>query len=67
MLGYIASGLPLGGRATARSTTGSEITAEVTERFSQVHVPDLDVPPDAATVEQLLLDELEGTVGGDTG
>ena len=31
-----------------------------------MHAPDLDVPPDAETVEQLMFDDLEGTVEDDT-
>jgi hypothetical protein len=45
----------------------SEIAAEVMGRLSQIPVPDLNVPPDVETVEQLmLLDDLGDLADGDT-
>jgi hypothetical protein len=59
-------GRPFAAKRPPGPRTVSEITAEVTERLRHVHVPDLDVPPDAETVEQLMFDNLEGTVEDDT-
>jgi hypothetical protein len=55
-------GRPLAAKRPPNPRTASEIAAEVTERLSHVHVPDLDVSPDAQTVEQLMLDDLESSV-----
>ena len=59
-------GRPFAAKRPPGPRTVGEITAAVIERLRHVTAPDLDVPPDAETVEQLVLDDLEGVVHDDT-
>jgi hypothetical protein len=54
-----AAGRPLGPRSV------NEIVTAVNFRLDQVSTPDLDVPPDAEIVEQLLLTDLNGSADDD--
>lgn len=59
-------GRPFTGKLPPNPRTASEIAAEVIERLSHVHVPDLAVSPDVETVEQLMLGGPEDAVEDDT-
>lgn len=59
-------GRPFAARRPPGPRTASEIAAEVTERLSQVHAPDLAVSPDASVLERLLLDDADGYAEKDT-
>jgi Eco29kI restriction endonuclease len=59
-------GRPLAAKRPPGPRTANEIAAEVAERLSNVQAPDLNVTPDAETVEQLMLSGLEDTIEDDT-
>lgn len=55
-------GRPFAAKRPPNPRTATDIAAEVIERLSQVHAPDLDVPPDAQAMEQMTLDDPDDEV-----